>query len=154
MAAAAGRDELIGLLEPLIEQLGYELVDVEWSAGRNGVLRIFIDHVTPERGHIGIEDCEEVSRAVSALMDVEDPLPGAYTLEVSSPGFDRLLRKPAHFARFTGERIWVELKTARAGRKRYTGTLEACNDSGIEMAVDGQTVSVGFAEVSKARLAT
>ena len=155
MATATGRDELIGLLEPLIEQLGYELVDVEWSATvRNGVLRIFIDHVAPERGHIGIEDCERVSREVSALLDVEDPLPGAYTLEVSSPGFDRVLRKPSHFGRFAGERIWVELKEARQGRKRYTGVLQSCSDTGIELVVDGQTVSFSFSELGKARLAS
>ena len=155
MATAAGRDELISLLEPLIEQLGYELVDVEWSATvRQGVLRIFIDHVDPAQGHIGIEDCERVSREVSALLDVEDPLPGAYTLEVSSPGFDRVLRKPAHFVRFVGERVWVELREARAGRKRYTGTLRAVGEAGIELEVDGESVSMGFTELGKARLAS
>jgi ribosome maturation factor RimP len=155
MATAVGRDELISLFEPLIEQLGYELVDVEWSATvRSGLLRIYIDHADPARGHIGIEDCERVSREVSALLDVEDPLPGAYTLEVSSPGFDRVLRKSAHFTRFVGERIWIELREPRAGRKRYTGTLLAVSDAGIELEVDGQPVSVGFAELGKARLAT
>lgn len=150
----AAREQLMGVLEPLIEQLGYELVDLEWSAGvRNGVLRIFIDHVHAERGHIGIEDCERVSREVSALLDVEDPLPGAYTLEVSSPGFDRPLRKPTHFARFVGERVWVELREARAGRKRYTGILCAADEVGVKIEVDGQVVNVDYAELGKARLA-
>ncbi len=71
---------------------------------------------------IGIEDCERVSREVSALLDVEDPIPSAYTLEVSSPGEDRVLRTRAHFDRFAGARAYVELRVPRDGRKRYTGT--------------------------------
>jgi ribosome maturation factor RimP len=141
------------MLEPLIEQLGYELVDIEWaSAPRSGVLRIYLDQPAGHGGHIGIEDCEKVSREVSARLDVEDPLPGAYTLEVSSPGFDRVLRKPAHFERFVGQRVWVELQVPRDGRRRYTGTLVKVSDRGAELEVDGQTVQVVFAEIGKARL--
>ena len=73
---------------------------------------------------IGIDDCERVSREVSALLDVEDPIPTAYTLEVSSPGSDRVLRTRAHFDRFAGSRVFVELKVPRDGRKRYTGMLD------------------------------
>lgn len=141
------------MLEPLIEQLGYELVDIEWaSAPRSGVLRIYLDQPAAHGGHIGIEDCEKVSREVSARLDVEDPLPGAYTLEVSSPGFDRVLRKPAHFERFVGQRVWVELQVPRDGRRRYTGTLAKVSDRGAELEVDGQIVQVAFAEIGKARL--
>ena len=151
--ATAIRDRLIGLLEPLIEGLGYELVDIEWAAGqRSGVLRIFLDQPPAVGGHIGIEDCERVSREVSALLDVEDPIPGAYSLEVSSPGFDRVLRKSAHFARFAGERVWVELTVPRDGRRRFTGRLASVTDAGIELEVDGQTVTMKFGEIGKARL--
>jgi ribosome maturation factor RimP len=151
--SSAVRDRLIGMLEPLIEQLGYELVDIEWaSAPRSGVLRIYLDQPAGHGGHIGIEDCEKVSREVSARLDVEDPLPGAYTLEVSSPGFDRVLRKPAHFERFVGQRVWVELQVPRDGRRRYTGTLAKVSDRGAELEVDGQTVQVAFADIGKARL--
>jgi len=101
--ASVVREKMIALLEPLVEQLGYELVDIEWvSAPRSATLRIFLDLPAGREGHIGIEDCECVSREVSALLDVEDPVAGAYNLEVSSPGFDRVLRKPAHFERFVG----------------------------------------------------
>ena len=152
--AGAIRDKLLGLLEPLVEQLGYELVDIEWaSAPRSGVLRVYLDLPEGREGHIGIEDCEKVSREVSALLDVEDPLPGAYTLEVSSPGFDRLLRKPAHFRRFVGERVWVELQLPRDGRRRFTGTLVRATDTGVELEVDGQPVLVTFTDIGKARLA-
>ena len=151
--AAAIRDKLITLLEPLVEQLGYELVDIEWvSAPGSAVLRIFIDQPEAHGGHIGIEDCETVSREVSARLDVEDPISAAYQLEVSSPGFDRVLRKPAHFARFKGARIWVELSVPRAGRRRYTGDLVEVSDKGVEVLVDGQKVDIGFAEIGKARV--
>ncbi|EQD48717.1 protein belonging to Uncharacterized protein family UPF0090 [mine drainage metagenome] len=112
-------------------------------------MRLYIDR----HGGVGIEDCERVSREVSALLDVEDPIPTAYTLEVSSPGFDRVLRTRAHFARFAGERVFVELATPREGRRRYTGTLVAAGDAGIELDVDGERVAVRYEELAKARLA-
>ena len=102
---------------------------------------------------IGIDDCARVSREVSALLDVEDPIPSAYTLEVSSPGSDRVLRTRAHFGRFAGARVFVELKVPREGRKRYTGLLAAVSDEGVELEVDRQRVRVPFAEIEKARLA-
>jgi ribosome maturation factor RimP len=102
---------------------------------------------------IGIDDCERVSREVSALLDVEDPIPTAYTLEVSSPGSDRVLRTKAHFDRFAGSRVHVELKAPRDGRRRYTGTLKSVSEAGIELEVDRQPVSVPFDEIEKARLA-
>jgi ribosome maturation factor RimP len=102
---------------------------------------------------IGIDDCERVSREVSALLDVEDPIPSSYTLEVSSPGSDRVLRTRAHFGRFAGSRVFVELKVPREGRKRYTGLLAAVSDEGVELEVDRQRVSVPFDEIEKARLA-
>ncbi len=144
------RERLIALIEPLAGRLGYELVDLEYSAGRgSATVRLYIDR--PEG--VGIEDCERVSREVSALLDVEDPIATAYTLEVSSPGFDRVLRTRAHFERFVGARVFVELSAPREGRRRYTGTLLAVHDSGIELEVDGGRVAVGFTEMAKARLA-
>jgi ribosome maturation factor RimP len=144
------RERLTALIEPLAGSLGYELVELEFASGRShGVLRIFIDR--PEG--IRVEDCERMSREVSALLDVEDPIPTAYTLEVSSPGFDRVLRTKPHFERFVGERVHVELKVPREGRRRYTGLLRQVADAGIEIEVDRQMVSVPFAEIGKARLA-
>ena len=148
--SATLRERLIALIEPLLGRLGYELVDLEHSAGRgSAVVRLYIDR--PDG--VGIEDCERVSREVSALLDVEDPIPTAYTLEVSSPGFDRPLRTRAHFERFVGSRVFVELCAPRDGRRRYTGTLLAVDDSGLVLQVDEQRVAVSFAEVGKARLA-
>src|SRR5580658_8778421 len=144
------REKLIALTEPLLGQLGYELVDLEYVPGRaRGLLRIFIDR--PQG--VGLDDCERASREISALFDVEDPVPTGYTLEVSSPGLDRVLRTQAHFQRFVGERIWLGLRSPRDGRRRYTGRLEGLKDEGIEMTVDGTTVVVPFAEIGRARLA-
>jgi ribosome maturation factor RimP len=144
------RERLIALIEPVLVQLGYELVELEYAAGRSqAVVRLFID--VP--AGISVDDCERVSRDVAALLDVDDPIPTAYTLEVSSPGFDRVLRIPAHFERFVGEGVFVELQAPRAGRKRYTGLLQAVTATGIEMEVDKQTVEVPFGEIAKARLA-
>ena len=147
---AALRERLIALIEPLLVQLGYELVELEMApAHGRGSLRIFIDR--PEG--IGISDCERVSREVSALMDVEDPIPTAYALEVSSPGDDRVLRTPAHFERFRGSRVLVELVAPRAGRRRYTGLLQEVSATGVALEVDRQRVDVSFGEIAKARLA-
>ena len=141
------RERLIALIEPVVVDLGCELVDLDLSPG---LVRVFVDRVAGVR----IEDCERVSREVSALLDVEDPMPTAYTLEVSSPGFDRVLRTSAHFERFVGARVWVELKVPReGGRRRYTGRLAAVQGEGITLEVDDQAVSVQFREIGKAKLA-
>ena len=106
------RDALMRLLEPPIEALGFELVDVEIAReGRGGVLRIFIDRrVQDAAAGVTVDDCARVSHAVSEVLEMHDPIKGHYTLEVSSPGFDRILRTRAHFERFVGARIFAELK--------------------------------------------
>lgn len=153
MAGAGVRDRLITLIEPVVERLGYELVDVEWVSGAGGgVVRVYIDQPEASRGHIGIEDCERASRELSALLDEHDPVPGAYSLEVSSPGFDRVLRLPRHFGRFVGQRVRIELSVARDGRRRYTGELLRVTEDGIEVEVDHLPVPISFDAISKARL--
>ena len=151
MRAGTLREELIALIEPMVERLGFELVELEYGAGRgHSLLRLFIDR----EGGVTVDDCTRVSREASALLDVEDPIPTAYTLEVSSPGFDRLLRTRAHFGRFVGSRVFVELKEPRAGRRRYTGTLLTVDEAGIALEVDREHVAVAFDEIGKARLAS
>ncbi len=150
-ATAILRERLISLIEPLLERLGYELVELELTSGRaHATVRVYIDRP----GGVGLEDCERMSREVSALLDVEDPIPTSYTLELSSPGFDRVLRTHAHFGRFVGSRVFIELKVPREGRRRYTGTLLSVDEAGIALEVDRQNVSVAFAEIAKARLAS
>ncbi len=142
-------DELEKLLEPTIDRLGYELSDFEVKlGGKGGVIRIFIDH--PEG--IGIDDCEKVSQAISALLDVEDPVPGHFDLEVSSPGWNRKLTKVKHFQRFTGETVKVEMRFPIAGRKRFRGTLLSSDDENIVVDVDGVSHTLPMATIDTARL--
>lgn len=143
------KDALSKLLEPTIERLGYELADLELKlGGRSGLVRLFIDR--PEG--IGIEDCEAVSRQVSAILDVEDPLPGNYTLEVSSPGLDRKLTKPAHFRRYMGEDVRVTLRFPMEGRRNFRGALKSVDDENIAVLVDGELHSLPIATIESARL--
>jgi ribosome maturation factor RimP len=143
-------DRLIALFEPVLAEAGYELIEVEFVAGQGGAtLRIYIDG--PDG--VDVDDCAAASHLLSQLLDVEDPIPGAYSLEVSSPGLDRILRKPEHFARFVDNRVKVELAVPREGRKRYTGMLRRVNGESIELDVDNFKVSIRLAEISRARLA-
>ena len=145
------RDDLLRLLEPTIEALGFELVDIEYAReGRGGVLRIFIDRSAA--GVVTVDDCATVSHAVSEVLETEDPIKGNYTLEVSSPGFDRILRKRAHFERFVGARVFAELKLPIEGRRRFAGVLKSVDDDAIVVEVDGQLHNLPLDRIQKARL--
>ena len=137
------------MLEPTVERLGYELADLEVRLGsKGGMVRIFIDK--PEG--IDLEDCEKVSLAVSALLDVEDPVPGNYNLEVSSPGLDRKLTKVEHFQRFEGETVNVKMRFPIEGRRRFRGTLVSSDDENIVVEVDGESHSLPLKTIDTARL--
>jgi ribosome maturation factor RimP len=144
------RDELLRLLGPAVDALGYELYDLEFSRGRaHGMLRIYIDH--PEG--IDLDACETVSRRVSALLDVEDPVPGEYTLEVSSPGLDRRLTQPAHFDRFAGQRVNVRLRRLVDGRRKLVGSLAGRDGEMVRLVLDeGGEQLVAIEDIDVARL--
>ena len=142
-------DELAKLLEPAVERLGFELADLEVRlGGKGGLIRVFIDK--PEG--IDLDDCEKVSLAVSALLDVEDPAPGNYNLEVSSPGLDRKLTKVEHFQRFEGETVKVQMRFPIEGRRRFRGTLVSSDDENIVVEVDGESLSLPLKTIDTARL--
>jgi ribosome maturation factor RimP len=144
------RDTLAALLAPLVEGLGYELWELEYSPGRgHGLLRLYIDAAAG----ITLDDCERVSRAASELLDEEDPVPGQYTLEVSSPGLERSLRTPRQFARFVGETVYVETVQAVEGRRRFKGALTAAGAATVEVEVDGQRWTLPISGIRKAHLA-
>lgn len=145
------RETLLALLEPGVDALGYELLDVEYrTEDGHRTLRLFIDH--PDG--ITLDECGEVSNHVSALLDVEDPIPEAYHLEVSSPGERRPLRKRAHFERFAGERVKIELNLGIEGRRRFTGILEGITEEGmVRVEVDQTPVDLPFSDIARARLA-
>ena len=142
-------DELATLLEPTVERLGYELADLEVRlGGEGGLVRVFID----KADGIGLDDCEAVSRAISALLDVEDPLPGNYSLEVSSPGLDRKLTKSEHFQRFMGHIVKVKMRVPVEGRRRFRGKLLSTDENDIVVEVDGEAHSLPLAAIDTARL--
>ena len=142
-------NELAKLLEPTVERLGYELADLEVRlGGKGGLIRVFIDK--PEG--IDLDDCEKVSLAVSAILDVEDPVPGNYNLEVSSPGLDRKLTKVEHFQRFEGEIVKVQMRFPIEGRRRFRGTLVSSDDENIVVDVDGESHSLPLKTIDTARL--
>ena len=143
------KSELTKLIEPAIEQLGFELSDLELKiGGQDGVVRLFID----SPNGITLEDCESVSRQVSAILDVADPVAGNYSLEVSSPGLDRTLTKLAHFQRFTGKDVRVKLRFPIEGRRNFRGALRAADEEKIEIEVDGEAHSLLLATIESARL--
>ena len=142
-------DEIQKLLEPAIERLGYELTDLEFRlGGSGGLLRLTIDK---PKG-VDLDDCEKVSQAASALLDVEDPVPGNYSLEVSSPGTDRKLTKVEHFQRFEGETLKVSMRFPIEGRRRFRGKLTSSNAENIVVEVDGESHSLPLSMIDTARL--
>jgi ribosome maturation factor RimP len=138
------------ILEPAVRALGYELVGVEYNTGSKGggLLRVYIDK---EQG-ITVDDCQVVSHQVSGVLDVEDPIAGNYTLEVSSPGLDRLLFKPADFERFAGRQVKLTLAYPVEGRRKYTGRIVGLQDTNVVIELDGSELSLPFDQIGKARL--
>lgn len=141
--------QLNNLIEPLIESLGYELVLLEFvQTGHSAILRLYLDS---EEG-VGLDDCARVSREVSALLDVEDPITVHYDLEVSSPGIDRPLVKPSHYERFVGQEAKVETSVPLEGRRRFRGMILGTTDEGVRLRVDRQEFMLPFAKIAQARL--
>ncbi|MBU6469980.1 MAG: ribosome maturation factor RimP [Gammaproteobacteria bacterium] len=140
------RETLLRIIEPAVNGLGYELVDLEFQGK---LLRLYIDQ--PQG--VTLDDCEQVSRQISAVLDVADPIPGAYTLEVSSPGLDRPLRKPADFSAQAGKRARIELTLPLNGRRRFAGTLRGVEHDEVLIEVDGAMFRLPCTQIAKARLA-
>ena len=148
--------EIAAMLAPIVEDLGLELLGIEWapSAGRS-LLRLYID--APGR-HVGIQDCESVSREVSALLDVNDPIGGQYTLEVSSPGIDRPLVRKGDFAAAVGHLAKLETTVPVEERRRFRGRIVAADDESVvierDQAAYGEepTVRVPFDVLAEAKL--
>jgi ribosome maturation factor RimP len=138
------------MLEPGIRSLGYELVGVEYQSGGRGggLLRVYIDS---EDG-ISADDCQKVSYQVSGVLDVEDPIPGHYTLEVSSPGLDRLLFRTGDFERFAGQLVKVRLAYPMEGQRRFKGRLVGMRGENVVIVEDEREISLPFDQIEQARL--
>ena len=145
------RNRLLGLLEPVVAGLGYELIEVEFSpASSRALVRLYIDRA--DGAPVALDDCERVSHAVGKLLDAEDLIEREYQLEVSSPGFDRPLRTVAHFARFAGSEARIELTEPIEGRRRFRGRLGPVEEGFVSIEVDRREWKLPLAGISKARL--
>ncbi|WP_319379586.1 ribosome maturation factor RimP [Thiomicrorhabdus sp.] len=137
-------------LRPTIESMGFEYWGIEYlPAGRHSTLRVYVDR---EDGGITVDDCADVSHQVSAILDVEDPISGAYNLEVSSPGMDRTLFRPEQYARYQGQTVQVRTAVAILGRKRFKGLMTSVAAELIEVEVDGELYEIPFDVIEKANL--
>jgi ribosome maturation factor RimP len=141
------------LLEPIVAGEGLELLEVEFVREREGwVLRLFIDK---PGGRVGLDECSQVSRAVDTVLDVEDIVPHEYNLEVSSPGVNRPLKKPAHFERVKGQKVKVKTfgPIGEPPRKNFTGTLTEVAADAISVDVEGAgSFRISFKDIAKANL--
>lgn len=149
------RNDWRNLLEPGVNALGFELVDVELAGGAgHQTLRVYIDG--PEG--VDIDDCADVSRQLSAILDVEDPIAGEYSLEVSSPGLDRPLVTPAHYRRFVGETVKLTLAQPLDGRRKFKGRLVEATDDHVVIEAEGvggrlERFTLAYADIERTRLA-
>ena len=146
---ASKQEILHNMIEPVVASLGCELWGLEYlTQGRYTTLRIFIDG----SAGVSLEDCEKVSRQISAVMDVEDPIDGEYTLEVSSPGMDRPLYTASHYARYVGETVNVRLRMARDGRRRFKGDIVKVENDDVTINVEGKEILIPVDAIDKANV--
>jgi ribosome maturation factor RimP len=142
-------EQLQAMLAPVVESLGYECWGVEFiSQGRHSLLRVYIDHANG----ILVDDCEAVSRQVSAVLDVEDPISSEYTLEVSSPGMDRPLFTLEQFAKHVGEQVKIKLRSPFDGRRNFQGLLRGVEDQDVVVLVDDHEFLLPIDLIDKANI--
>ena len=143
-------EQIAELIAPTVEALGLELWGIELQQqGKYSLLRIYIEN---REDGVSIEDCEKVSRQVSALLDVEDPISGEYTLEVSSPGMDRPLFTAEQFGLYVGETVNIRLRTAMQGRRKFKGVIERVDEGVVDLLVDGESVAIQLTDLDKANI--
>ncbi len=140
------------LIEPTIEALGYELVRVQMFSSPKGEASTLQIMAEAEDGTMTVEGCAEISREISVILDVEDPIDSEYVLEVSSPGLDRPLTRLKDFVNYAGYETKVELQQAVNNRKRYRGMLMGTNENLVLMDVDGERHELPFEDILKAKL--
>lgn len=142
-------EQLQAMLAPVVESLGYECWGVEFiSQGRHSLLRVYIDHANG----ILVDDCEAVSRQVSAVLDVEDPISSEYTLEVSSPGMDRPLFTLEQFVKHVGEQVKIKLRSPFEGRRNFQGLLRGVEDQDVVVLVDDHEFLLPIDLIDKANI--
>ena len=138
------------MVAPAVNAMGYEIVQIRLIGGARQTLQVMIDREDGQA--MTVDDCAEISRTVSAILDVDDPISGAYALEVTSPGIDRPLVRASDFERFAGFEARVEMSRAIDGRKRFRGRLTGVIDDRVRMDVQGDEVELPLADIDKAKL--
>lgn len=157
MSRNALHQHLIAIVEPVAQASGYELVDLRFVLEQQGwVLRVCVDLPLGSDERVDVRDCENLSHELSAVLDVEDPIPQAYSLEVSSPGIDRPLRTAAHFAHFTGSdakiALAVPLVTDKGERRNFRGILGGVAGDAVKITCDGALFELPIADIDHAKL--
>lgn len=146
---AGKQSQLESIIEPIVASLEYDLWGIDFvSQGRNSMLRVYIDH---EDG-ITLEACEAVSRQVSAVLDVEDPITDEYTLEVSSPGLDRPLFKLEQYVAWAGAMVSLRLRVPFEGRRRFKGVIKGVEDLDVVLVADGHELLLPIESIEKAQV--
>ncbi|BFM21972.1 ribosome maturation factor RimP [Gilvimarinus japonicus] len=146
---ASKEEQLLAMFAPVVTALECELWGVEYmTSGPGKVLRVYID----KEGGVALEDCEKVSRQISSLMDVEDPIAGEYNLEVSSPGMDRPLYTLEQFQRYIGEVIAVRLRVPFDGRRKFKGKMIGIEDGDVVVVVDNEEYLLPVDSIEKANI--
>jgi ribosome maturation factor RimP len=148
------RDERVSrlarIIEPSVSALGFEVVRIMLAGSRHPTLQVMIE--PSDHRPMGVEDCVEASRAISAVLDVEDPIAGGYVLEVSSPGIDRPLTRFGDFSRFAGYEARIESRLPIDGRRRFRGRLAGVREESVVIDVDGTEVAIPFDDIERAKL--
>jgi ribosome maturation factor RimP len=147
---AGTADDIVPLIEPSLEAMGYRVVRVAFLGARRATLQIMAERF--DDAPMTVDDCSEISRSVSAILDVADPIAGAYMLEVSSPGIDRPLTRLEDYDRFAGFEARIELAEPLDGRKRFRGRLLGRAADHVKLVGETGEVSVPFAAIAKAKL--
>lgn len=151
MAISKKVEELTQLLQPVVESCDFQLWGIEFfQQGKHSVLRVFID--TDREAGVGIDNCSSISHQISGVMDVEDPIAGEYTLEVSSPGWDRGLFHPDQYAAYVGEEMNIRLTAPLQGRRRFKGVMQRCTEATVTLLVDGIEFDIPFVSIDKANI--
>ncbi|WP_031514421.1 ribosome maturation factor RimP [Desulfofalx alkaliphila] len=135
--------------KPIVEEMNLELVDVEYvKEGANWYLRIYID----KEGGVDLDDCQAVSQRLDSILDEKDPIPQSYILEVSSPGIERPLKKPDDYRRFAGKKVAISTYEPLNGRKKFTAKLLGFDQTGVQLELDNQQVTIPMEKIASAKL--
>jgi len=149
-ARMAESRRIVELIGPSVEAMGYDVVRVQMMGGARPVLQVMVERRDDQA--MTVEDCAEVSRTVSAILDVDDPIQGAYALEVTSPGIDRPLTRPKDFDRFAGFEARVEMASPVDGRKRFRGRLAGVADGKVRLIMPEGEAALPLDDIQKAKL--